>query len=93
VVTPELEAFFEKVGTNWSFDPLRDPNWTPSREDYAALRDGAREALAVLRRRLAEKDEALREYGEHKAFCVLAHVCTCGLDEALRAEPAEEPTP
>ena len=61
-MTPErslMEDFLDKVGTNWSFDPLRDPKWTPSREDYAALRDGAREALAVLEGRLAESDQQL----------------------------------
>jgi hypothetical protein len=40
-VTTPLEEFFERVGTNWSFDPLHDPNWQPSREDYLALRNAA----------------------------------------------------
>jgi hypothetical protein len=29
----------------FTFDPLRDPNWTPSREDYRHFRDAAVAAL------------------------------------------------
>jgi hypothetical protein len=62
---PELlKEFFERVGANWSFDPLRDPKWQPSREDYEALRDGARERLDVLVGRLEQKDKALRHYAD-----------------------------
>jgi len=56
-----LEAFFERVGTNWSFDPLRDPKWKPTRQDYASLLDHARAALSDAEAKLRKCEEALRE--------------------------------
>lgn len=42
----------ERVGTNWSFDPLRDPNWNPTREDYESFRDAAEEAIREVQKQV-----------------------------------------
>lgn len=53
----EPSAAMKKVlNTPITFDMLRDPNWTPSRDDYRSMRDAA----VSLSERLDRQGEALR---------------------------------
>jgi hypothetical protein len=49
VAFTDVEGALQKLlHTPITFDPLRDPNWIPSREDYRFMRDGARGKLAFV---------------------------------------------
>jgi hypothetical protein len=77
-----MRDFLERVGTNWSFDPLRDPKWQPSREDYKALRDAAGAALVAVR---AERDRlilAIRSHAPKQADAII--------DVAAVSSPGEQ---
>jgi hypothetical protein len=95
-VNTPLEEFFERVGTNWSFDPLHDPNWQPSREDYLALRNAA---LAEVVRLREERDRLAAKLDAFAAFVsdarpllglAISHSLGARADDLLVSLPVRE---
>lgn len=61
------EAMQKLLSAPVDFDPLRDPNWRPSREDYSTMREAAKTELEKLRAAL--RGIEIEVYGRAEPYC------------------------